>query len=374
MNVLFVYNTPLNPLAGGVERVTSSVMSGLLQRGINSFYLQDTGTEVLNGNQSIDVETFFVENHIDVVVQQLAYNGVVCRYLSSKAKQIPYIVAWHTAPPTFIKSWRVASTESFGPVKERLKRTARMALFPLFYRKELRRFHSHWDKVIPRTSKILLLSNSFAPFFQKALHVLPEKITAIPNILSFEKKNDKSILKQKKKEVIVVSRMTESQKRISLALKIWREVEKSKKAESWTLKVVGEGENLQDYKNLAKKLNLKNVQFLGKQDPRPIYETAALSMMTSSFEGWGLTLTESQQYGVVPLAFDSYASAKDIITDGENGFLIPYGAIKRYADKLLYLMENVNEREAVALNALESSSRFEIEKVIPMWEKLLCSF
>jgi glycosyltransferase involved in cell wall biosynthesis len=349
-------------------------MSGLLQRGINSFYLQDTGTEVLNGNQSIDVETFFVENHIDVVVQQLAYNGVVCRYLSSKAKQIPYIVAWHTAPPTFIKSWRVASTESFGPVKERLKRAARMALFPLFYRKELRRFHSHWDKVIPRTSKILLLSNSFAPFFQKALHVLPEKITAIPNILSFEKKNDKSILKQKKKEVIVVSRMTESQKRISLALKIWREVEKSKKAESWTLKVVGEGENLQDYKNLAKKLNLKNVQFLGKQDPRPIYETAALSMMTSSFEGWGLTLTESQQYGVVPLAFDSYASAKDIITDGENGFLIPYGAIKRYADKLLYLMENVNEREAVALNALESSSRFEIEKVIPMWEKLLCSF
>lgn len=373
MNVLFVFNNPLDAMAGGVERVTVSVMRGLLKYGIQSFYLQDTGTETLFEGKTVDVERFFLDKSIDVVVQQLACDCVVSRYLSNKAKNIPYIVAWHTAPPTFVKSWRVASTKTFGSVSDEIKRFVRMAFFPIFYWKELKRFHARWDKIIPRVSKILLLSNSFAPFFQKNLHVSSDKITAIPNILSFDVRNDKSIIAQKKNEVLIVSRMKEPQKRISLALKIWREVEKSKVAETWTLKIIGDGENLQDYKKLAARMNLKNVQFMGKQNPRPFYETAAMSMMTSSFEGWGLTLTESQQFGVVPLAFDSYASIKDIIFDGENGFLIPYGNLKMYAQKMLDLMKDDNMRANVALNCLESSSRFDIENVLPMWREMLCS-
>ncbi|SHK76052.1 MULTISPECIES: glycosyltransferase [unclassified Fibrobacter] len=373
MNVLFVFNNPLDAMAGGVERVTVSVMRGLLKYGIQSFYLQDTGTETLFEGKTVDVERFFLDKSIDVVVQQLACDCVVSRYLSNKAKNIPYIVAWHTAPPTFVKSWRVASTKTFGSVSDEIKRFVRMAFFPIFYWKELKRFHARWGKIIPRVSKILLLSNSFAPFFQKNLHVSSDKITAIPNILSFDVRNDKSIIAQKKNEVLIVSRMKEPQKRISLALKIWREVEKSKIAETWTLKIIGDGENLQDYKKLAARMNLKNVQFMGKQNPRPFYETAAMSMMTSSFEGWGLTLTESQQFGVVPLAFDSYASIKDIIFDGENGFLIPYGNLKMYAQKMLDLMKDDNMRANVALNCLELSSRFDIENVLPMWREMLCS-
>ena len=46
-------------MAGGVERVTVSVMHGLLQYGIQSFYLQDTGTETLFEGKAVDVERFF---------------------------------------------------------------------------------------------------------------------------------------------------------------------------------------------------------------------------------------------------------------------------------------------------------------------------
>lgn len=374
MNVLFVFNNPLDAMAGGVERVTVSVMHGLLQYGIQSFYLQDTGTETLFEGKAVDVERFFIDKSIDIVVQQLAYNGVVSRYLSCKAKNIPYIVAWHTAPPTFVKSWRIASTKTFGSVGDEIKRFVRMAFFPIFYWKELKRFHDRWDKIIPRVSKVLLLSESFSPCFQRLLKIPSEKIVAIPNPLSFEEIKDVDLISRKKNEVLIVSRMKEPQKRISLALKIWREVEKSKIAETWTLRVIGEGENLQDYKKLAAKMNLKNVQFMGKQNPRPFYETASMSMMTSSFEGWGLTLTESQQYGVVPLAFDSYASVKDIISDGENGCLILYGNLEMYAKKVLHLMNDVEMRRKMALNCLDSSSRFKVEMIIPKWRKLLCSF
>ena len=104
MKVLFVFNKPFDPFAGGVERVTASVMRGLAEEGWETFYLQDTGTELLENGTPVDVQKFFEEHAIDVVVQQLAYNGVVARYLSQKNKQIPYVVAWHTAPPAWITS------------------------------------------------------------------------------------------------------------------------------------------------------------------------------------------------------------------------------------------------------------------------------
>lgn len=373
MKVLFVFNKPLDALAGGVERVTVSVMNGLALEGWEAFYLQDSGDELLDMGNLVDVRKFFEEREIDVVVQQLAYNGVVARFLLREQKRIPYVVAWHTALPTWKKSWRVATTSSFNGFAGEAKRLLRMFFFPLFYRKEVNRFLSRWEKLLPRISKVLLLSPAFAPDFQKLLGLPAKKIWAIPNPLSFPEIASYEILNQKEKEVVIVSRMKEQQKRISLALKIWRLVEADSTSNCWCLKLIGEGENLQVYKNLAKALNLRRVEFLGRRNPQPYYQKASLAMMTSSFEGWGLTLTESQQYGVVPLAFDSYASAKDIITDGENGFLIPYGNVSLYAKRLLELMRNENKRNYMAKNCLNSVRRFEIRKIVLQWKSLLRS-
>ena len=369
MTVLFVFNNPLNALAGGVERVTVSVMRGLSEEGWESFYLQDTGTELFENGTPVDAKVFFAEKKIDVVVQQLAYNGVVARFLSTEEKKIPYVVAWHTAPPTWKKSWRVACTPAFHGISDKAKRLFRILLFPLFYRKEVKRFLLRWENVLERADRILLLSKSFSNDFQKLLGIPASKICAIPNPLSFSEIASPEILLQKEKVVVIVSRMKDLQKRISLALKIWKRVESA--SEEWRLQVIGEGEDLPAYKKMAKALNLHRVEFLGRKDPRPYYAKASIGMMTSSFEGWGLTLTESQQHGVVPLAFDSYASAKDIITDGENGFLIPYGNQKLYAERLLELMQNTSRREAMAKAALQSAERFEMQKIVPQWKELL---
>ena len=371
MKVLFVFNNPLNALAGGVERVTVSVMRGLSEEGWECFYLQDTGSALLENGFPVDVKKFFEEHAIDVVVQQLAYDGVIAHYLSQENLKIPYVVAWHTAPPTWKKSWRVACTPSFKGAVGEFKRFLRISLFPLFYRKEVKRFLSRWNGVLPRVSRVLLLSKTFAPDFQKLLRIPSDRICAIPNPLSFLEIANPDILQHKEKEVLIVSRMKDLQKRISLALKIWKRVESDKRSENWRLKIIGEGEDLQAYQKLAKKMNLQRVEFLGRQNPQPYYEKASLAMMTSSFEGWGLTLTESQQYGVVPLAFESYASVRDIITDGENGFLIPYGNLSLYAKRLLELMTNDGKRRSMAKEALASAHRFEIQKIVPQWKTLL---
>lgn len=371
MNVLFVFNKPLDVCAGGVERVTDSVMKGLRENGIQSFYLEDSGTELFCEGRPVSVEKFFSKNSIDVVVQQLAYDGIVARYLREKEKRIPYIVAWHTAPPTWKKSWRVATTKSFGNGTAQIRRLLRITFYPFFYLKEIRRFRNRWKKILPRITKILLLSSSFKSDFQRLLRLPASRFSSIPNPLSFAKIAKPDILFHKKKEVLVVARMKEQQKRISLVLRIWQLVEKNRISSDWVLRIVGDGEDLCSYQKLAKQFKLKHVRFLGNQKPISFYSTASLFMMTSAFEGWGLTLTESQQFGVVPVAFDSYASIRDIIEEGKNGFLVPFGNVKKFARKITWLMENSETRSRIALNCLKSVCRFEMSEIIPRWKSLL---
>jgi glycosyltransferase involved in cell wall biosynthesis len=93
-------------------------------------------------------------------------------------------------------------------------------------------------------------------------------------------------------------------------------------------------------------------------------------MMTSKSEGWGLTVTEAQQMGVVPIAFNSYASLCDIITDGDNGLVIPECDAAQYVEKLLWLMSHVPERRRLAAQAIDSAHRYENSKIVELWHAL----
>ena len=135
--------------------------------------------------------------------------------------------------------------------------------------------------------------------------------------------------------------------------------------------IVGGGRDLPYFQQMARRLKLKNISFEGRrEDALPYYRRSAIFMMTSAFEAWGLTLTESQQNGVVPMAFYSYASLPEIITDGSNGFLIRYGDIDTYAEKLLWLMDHRKEREIMAAEAIRTSHRFTVETIGEKWLKL----
>ena len=142
----------------------------------------------------------------------------------------------------------------------------------------------------------------------------------------------------------------------------------------WKLLIAGDGIYLNRYKSYAEENKLKNIEFLGRVNPVPYYREASIFMMTSKSEGFPLTLNEAMQYGVVPLAFDSFASIRDIINDSENGFIIPEMDMKAYSDTLLNLMTDDRLRRNMAMNALDSCKRYLPERIGDMWWKLLNSF
>ncbi|MCD8182952.1 MAG: glycosyltransferase [Bacteroides sp.] len=135
--------------------------------------------------------------------------------------------------------------------------------------------------------KVVLLSDHFKYDFLKYAHLKNDfKIRTIHNALSFQSYYDLANYDHKKKEVLIVSRLEEEPKRISLALKIWKEIEADSSLSDWKLKIVGHGKMENQYKDFVKHHNLTRVCFEGAKNPEPYYNEASIFMMTSSFEGW----------------------------------------------------------------------------------------
>lgn len=196
----------------------------------------------------------------------------------------------------------------------------------------------------------------------------PGSAAAIPNANTYDEAVIPATLR-KEKVALYVGRLENGAKQVALLLDIWRRV--SRDCADWKLVIVGEGPDEGLLRDCARRHKLRNVEFAGRQDPRPYYERASILCLTSLFEGFGMVLTEAQQFGVVPIAFDSYASVHSIITPGENGELAASFSKKEYAQKLLHLMQDAPYRERLAAKARETVRQFAPERIADMWEELI---
>ncbi|WP_068691527.1 glycosyltransferase [Culturomica massiliensis] len=231
-------------------------------------------------------------------------------------------------------------------------------------RHKYRFIYDHCDRLV-------LLSPHYIPRYAELADIKgANHIIAIPNPLSLPEILSPDQLIRKHKEVLIVARLTEPVKRLSLALKIWQIIEKTESYNDWKLVILGNGEDELYYKTLAHKLGLKNISFEGRKEPLEYYRRASIFMMTSLYEGWGLTLVEAQQMGVVPIAFESYEALQDMIRNHDNGILIPDRHIHEYAAQLKELMTDFCKREEIAVNALASCRQFSIGHIVQKWCRL----
>ena len=96
----------------------------------------------------------------------------------------------------------------------------------------------------------------------------------------------------------------------------------------------------------------------------------SIFVFPSRYEGFGLVLIEAMTNRVPCVSFDCPYGPSDIITDGEDGFLVPNGNIQAMADKICFLIENEKVRKKMGQKAHQSAMRYAPENIMPMWEKL----
>lgn len=369
MNILF-YENLLNPEKGGVQRVTYILAREFTQRCAFNCYVAHVENDdfrdesvfkrVCYCNESPKLlEEFIRKNKIDVVINQLARNYRDVELLSKICKKynIKLISCLHISPNSSLDSCRYSNICFFNEwLRSKIKR-----LILSIIRVDIRELRYAYQK----SDRLVVLSPLYIKQISELLKVNSKKIVSIYNPLSFENSN----IDKKEKIVLVVSRMVENPKRISLVLKVWDSLQHQ--LSGWNLYIVGEGSHLPNYIKICLNKGLKNVHFVGRQDPRPYYEKATMFLMTSAFEGFGMTLIEAQQFGVIPIAFNTAPVFEDIINHGENGLLVPEGNIELYKKAIIEIANNIALRDKLAANAKISSFRFAPEVIANEWKKML---
>ena len=71
--------------------------------------------------------------------------------------------------------------------------------------------------------------------------------------------------------------------------------------------------------------------------------------LTSNNEGTPVSLIEAQA-ACIPVITTDVGGVKDIILDGETGFIVPKESIQKYTEKLLLLIEDENKRKKMSQN------------------------
>ena len=82
-------------------------------------------------------------------------------------------------------------------------------------------------------------------------------------------------------------------------------------------------------------------------------------------------ILEALQFGVVPIAFDSYAALRDVTDEGRLGVMVPPFDLRAYAESLSRLMEDDAGREEMSRAGREWSHRYDIDAIADEWERFL---
>lgn len=378
----------LNVNAGGIHRITKMLMDRLTLLGYRCLYAANdwnTDTYYKNGDFSEEnrltipaFRQYLLDEKVDVIIDQ---QGVFSDNLARQLQQINLpnlksVTVYHNTPQIFEKTLTFERVWHNGvnsvTLKGKLSCFARCTIFPLWKwyikRGVAKKYRNNYDTF----DRCIMLSRGDMQVLSDYIGMKNlTKCVVINNPLVFDNIADESCLKEKKNEVLVVSRLNNFEKRLDRVLKIWRILQDRGLVDDWHLTIVGWGLQEKMLHDMTCDLQLKNVTFTGRQESEPYYKPASLFMLTSAVEGWGLTLTESMQTGTVPLAMDTYPALKDIITDGYDGCIIKKDDLAGYADRMEMLMTNKEEREKIAKNGLKSCKRFTKDKIIQKWVDML---
>lgn len=350
--------------------ITPSSIRKDIINGIPQFYLPDHITR--NSPKNIHYfQNLIRERNVEIVVNQHVEEHDVCD-LCYKIKQqttIKLVSTLHFSP-THRKD--VIHNSFFIPYKlgNKVKRYIfDCLLFCKFWLytnpHSEKREGAYFHQLYNQSDRIVLLSDKFKPVFAKKANLSDSsKLIAINDPASVA---NHDLSTPKEKMVVWCGRLGYDMKRTDKILSIWKRI--SSRFPEWELKILGSGDELY-FKELAKHFHIPNIEIVGFCNPDKYYKKASILCMTSVTEGWGMVLIEAQSYKCVPIAYNSYASLTDIITDGENGFTVTPFDENEYVEKLSELMDSPSLRNKMAENGIQSIHRFDSSKIANQWINL----
>ncbi|MFA9189952.1 glycosyltransferase family 4 protein [Flavobacterium sp. FZUC8N2.13] len=261
-------------------------------------------------------------------------------------------------------------------------------LIPFLYKKakKIKEFHSsrYFESQLRKQNVSFLKKsyNQFNDWIESKYHYLivlnqdevsyynSDNVVVIPNPVSIPK----GTASLTNKKVIAAGRIAPV-KGFDKLIQAWKKVHAV--VPEWELHFFGEDylETQKQLEILIKEYNLEKVIFFKGTSSNMVqtFTDYSLYVMSSVTECFPMVLLEALSVGLPVVSFDCPHGPRNIITNNEDGVLVENQSIEDLTEKILFLIENENNRVAFGIQAKRNSFKFSTPVVMQHWIDVLNS-
>lgn len=193
------------------------------------------------------------------------------------------------------------------------------------------------------------------------------KVFVLPNPVTFESLD---AIPEKKKVVLAAGRLDNWYvKGFDVLIDAWGKIQRNHP--DWELQIAGRGKK-EDEQFLKERAISNGIQdgfrLLGYCDNiEEKYKSSAIFAFPSRCDGFGMVLTEAMSRGCACVSCDYNGRQAEIITNENEGILVPTDDVDVFADSLDRLMSDQKLLETLQNGALRRAKDFSIDGIVDQW-------
>lgn len=137
----------------------------------------------------------------------------------------------------------------------------------------------------------------------------------------------------------------------------------------WLFEIYGEGDKKAWLINEVSSRKLSSIVRINDpiEDVSFAYQNSGMLILTSRNEGFPMVLLEAQAHGLPVVSFDCETGPSEIISDGEDGYLITPFDTNLFAQRVLKIIDDENLRLYMSDQAFNKTNKFSRASVINLW-------
>ena len=146
-----------------------------------------------------------------------------------------------------------------------------------------------------------------------------------------------------------------------------------KKTDDWEWDIYGTGDMFEEIKQSISEKGLdQKIHLLGLTDRMgECYRNHAIYVLTSYREGLPLVLLEAKANHMPIVSFDIVSGPAEIVTDGEDGILVPPYDTEKMAEEIAVLLADDEKRAEMSEKSVNRMELFEKERILEQWRGLI---
>lgn len=163
-----------------------------------------------------------------------------------------------------------------------------------------------------------------------------------------------------------VGRFENTQKRISDVVQIVKKLGEA--GIDFTFDLVGDGEEMPAVRSeLSAQIETGRVRVHGWVNSSKVIEIMRSSeafVLASAYEGFCISLTEAMANGCCPIVSDIRSGNKQLVRDGENGFVVPVGDVDGFVDRIRVLASDRERLREMRVEAWRVGREYGVDRMV----------